>query len=307
MSGPGLESAYDGIGVRSERERREALHAFYSARTADPVEAEWRTDYARFYFLADSAEGRSGYADADDYAEQAREVRRRWVEDPRVEPLWSGLDRARAELEVMVPYGEERGDMPGEAPPGMDPTMWRSQLQARDLTGHGRWAEPHANSDRERTEPTRDDTRRDQAEQAEEFEEFGSRTEQVMRADFVHAVSIGAWTSPWLGREDDWPEHFVYLSGATNRWRRDPEAADQFARAQAHIVGSPIQQRSEEQARWIAESGVERDPWAYAESPYVQRALRLGHVPGAEAAPTASRTGNALARAMSVDHTEYER
>ncbi|WP_054813381.1 hypothetical protein [Nocardia arizonensis] len=129
--------------------------------------------------------------------------------------------------------------------------------------------------------PATDETLRDAAATAAE-----SDTEIRMRADYMQARGLGdrlleeydpgdeveraAWTRPWNGAFDQgWAGHWSYLEQATKRWRTDPVAAEQ-ARRDATTL-SPIQQRSEDQARHIAEHGITYDPQGRITSHYVTR------------------------------------
>lgn len=115
-------------------------------------------------------------------------------------------------------------------------------------------------------------------------------TEQRMRADFMHArhiadridrdpesydpadsVEHAEYASPWLNIQE-WSRHWLYLSEATDRWTADATAARRLAQArETSGYTTPIETRSEDQARHIAEHGIQRDPWGLLISPYVTR------------------------------------
>lgn len=127
--------------------------------------------------------------------------------------------------------------------------------------------------------------------------EVESLTEQQMRSDFMHAqhfvsrdpedydpadsVDHAEYAGPWLDRGDEWTDHWFYLSDATDRWTSDPEAAAKLAQARedAHHT-TPIERRSEDQARYIATHGIERDESGLLTSHYV---TRLHDRPGMDA------------------------
>ncbi|WP_157187461.1 hypothetical protein [Nocardia vinacea] len=110
--------------------------------------------------------------------------------------------------------------------------------------------------------------------------------EQVMRSDFMHAelyssrdaedydpadeLDYREYAAPWLDRNDEWADHWMYLSDATQRWRDDRAYAERMLAMHQRAL-SPIEVRSEEQARWIAEHGIERDQSGLLTSHYVTR------------------------------------
>lgn len=155
-------------------------------------------------------------------------------------------------------------------------------------------------------------TRADNSDQAHETE---SRTEQRMRADFMHAehfnmrcrgnddydtadeLAYREYSSPWLEGEQQWAEEWLYLSDAVDRW------SDDYVRARRELafrkeVGwlSPVQLRSEQQARYIASYGIEHDESGLLTSHYVTRVQdRTDSEAGAPSPLANHRPGNALA------------
>jgi hypothetical protein len=183
-----------------------------------------------------------------------------------------------------------RPDMPGEATPGMH-----------------RWPDT-TTTNHEGAEPMTDTTR---AAAGEELHETESDTEQQMRADFMHAESFVArspedydpadevgyseYASPWLSGGDRWANEWLFLSDASLRWRDDPAAAETIMRHRESVM-SPIERRSEEQARYIAEHGIERDEHGLLTSHYV---TRVEDRAATTASPLADyRPGNALAATL---------
>lgn len=135
-----------------------------------------------------------------------------------------------------------------------------------------------------------DDTRATSAEQS-----AATFQEARFRADYLHsmacypadpaeyepadALDAAEFAEPWMGRADwherDWLEEWVYLSDACRRWDRDPAAAA------AHAAASElteVQQRSEAQARYLAENGLSRDRHGHATGPYVDAVERRGEL-----------------------------
>ncbi|WP_306364621.1 hypothetical protein [Nocardia sp. CC227C] len=203
---------------------------------------------------------------------------------------------------------ETASTMPGEAPPGMDPATRRGQSQARDLTGPGRWPDITTTSHREDTEPMNDIT--------DPTHRIESKIEQQMRSDFMHAwgaypdnpeeydpansVEYAEYADPWLA-EERWAMEWDYLSDATLRWTDDrAESERRLALLQDCGLLSRIEQRSEEQARYIAEHGIERDEARLLTSHYVTRVReREASAAGTPSALADYRPGNALSA-----HTE---
>ncbi|WP_433759910.1 hypothetical protein [Nocardia sp. CA-135398] len=119
-----------------------------------------------------------------------------------------------------------------------------------------------------------------------ELHEPESETEQRMRADFMHAQSCVArspedydpadsldyaeYAAPWLNGEQRWMHEWVYLTDATQRWRDDHAYAERMLAMHQRAL-SPIERRSEEQARYIAEHGIERDEHGLLTCHYVTR------------------------------------
>ncbi|WP_157119824.1 hypothetical protein [Nocardia xishanensis] len=138
--------------------------------------------------------------------------------------------------------------------------------------------------------------------------EVESWTEQQMRSDFMHhyrcssrdledydpADRVGSmeYASRWLDRNDEWAEHWMYLTDATNRWHEDPAEAERLLAASEL---QPIDRRSEEQARYVARNGILTDSSGLPTSHYVTRVYdRLyGASPLADYQPC-----NALASAL---------
>ncbi|MBF6236634.1 hypothetical protein IU474_06020 [Nocardia otitidiscaviarum] len=193
--------------------------------------------------------------------------------------------------------------MPGEAPPGMDPATRRGQSQARDMTGPGRWSDITTTSHREDTEPMNDIT--------DPTHRIESKIEQQMRSDFMHAwgaypdnpaeydpaagIGYAEYAEPWLSSDERWALDWDYLSDATLRWTEDPASAEsQLALLQKCGLLSEVELRSEEQARYIAEHGIERDEAGQLTSHYVTRVQEREASGGASSALADYRPGSAL-------------
>ncbi|MBF6298488.1 hypothetical protein IU459_13165 [Nocardia amamiensis] len=260
-----------------------AVAAYYARRVPHPREALWRTDYTRAYILRDRAEDapRRDHPDAIALWAQARAIEQRWTADPAVAPRWAELDEMLAHTVYPGLFHPEPPTMPSEPPPGMDPTTWRSRLQVRDMTGHGRWPDTSTTrTDHEGAEPMTNLSHEHETE---------SITEQQMRADFMHAwsyaqrmtpedydpadqVAYGEYADRWTGGEEQWADEWLYLEDATTRWRDDRAGAErQLAFHQRADLLSPIEARSEDQARYIAAHGIERDEHGLLTSHYVTR------------------------------------
>ncbi|MFE3057124.1 hypothetical protein [Nocardia sp. NPDC059239] len=198
--------------------------------------------------------------------------------------------------------------MPGEAPPDMDPATRRSQSQARDLAGHYGWPDITTTTNREDTEPMNDTTHPDHTAEPNETE---SETEQQMRADFMHAwdslsrdpeeydpadaVDYAEYSGPWVSNEH-WRDEWDYLWDATHRWRENPAAAVTALRASLDDKLTPSQRRSELQACYIAEHGIECNESGLLTSHYVTRVQDRAESAAGAPSPLADyQAGNALA------------
>jgi hypothetical protein len=369
-----------------------AISDYHATRVPDPHEALWRTDYTRVHMRRELAEDRPwpDHPDAVYLRGFADEIEQRWTTDAAVAPHLAELDnlRATAEYRLPLPQAEKLPTMPGEAPPGMDPVTWRSQLQARDLTSHGRWPDiTTTTTTREDTEPMNDTTRNQDRDnpsepgyqsrypglppayddpslapmlpyEAHDFlidhgytNEYathmteqltaagleltgdnirgwihrpenmvalqeqagtGSWTEQQMRADFMHAqscvshdpedydpadhVDYDSYASRWMNGDETWMNEWIYLQSATVDWRTDPAAAETALRAVRDGELTPIQARSQEQAGYIAEHGIERDEHGFLTSHYVTRVEeRSGSATDTRSPLADYRPGNAVA------------
>ncbi|MEV6432942.1 hypothetical protein [Nocardia sp. NPDC051463] len=125
---------------------------------------------------------------------------------------------------------------------------------------------------------------------AEDLHETESETEQRMRSDFMHAwasinrapqdydpadeVDHAEYANPWLSGDARWMNEWIYLEDATLRYSEDRESAVVVA-AELHEAGelSPIELRSERQAHYLAEHGIERSESGLLTSHYVTRVL----------------------------------
>ncbi|MFD0362662.1 hypothetical protein ACFQZZ_14555 [Nocardia sp. GCM10030253] len=128
-------------------------------------------------------------------------------------------------------------------------------------------------------------TENTRTERAAERHEVESETEQQFRADFMHAwssitrdpeghapaavIDYAEYSNPWLSQQD-WSHEWAYLSTAAHRWQRNPNRATRALDVNRRTL-SPIRQRSEEQARYLAEHGIERDEAGLLTSHYVTR------------------------------------
>lgn len=303
-----------------------AIGEYYASRVSDPVELQWRTDYARHQIRGELAMDIDGPNAEDPDAvwlhASAAEIRQPYTSDPEIGPRWAELTEAWITCDHAdgFPYDDDAPGiptMPGEAPPGMDPVTWRSQLQARDLAGHGRWLSTTTTSttafERQGTEPMNEITRDQNNTPAHETEsETETWTEQEMRADYAHAAACERdpedydpadeldyreYSGRWMD-DEKWMQEWFYLSEAHDRWRRDPQAATDTSTL------SPIRARSEEQAKYMAEHGIERAENGSPTSPYITRVDDVRDA-RTRSALAEFKPGNAIA-ARSAD-TESER
>ncbi|MEU6564365.1 hypothetical protein [Nocardia nova] len=158
------------------------------------------------------------------------------------------------------------------------------------------------------TEITRDDNHAQVSETETE-----SWTEQQMRSDFMHAehynrqamedydpadvLDYREYADRWTTGEQQWADRWDYLSDATDRWSNDRARAErelEFRQSLGWLTS--VEQRSEEQARYIADHGTERDEFGWLTSHYVTRVEDHAESETGTPSPLANyRPGNALA------------
>ncbi|WP_280367266.1 hypothetical protein [Nocardia wallacei] len=186
-----------------------AVGAYYASRVPDAREARWRADYSRAQLRWEKYEDRYGYPDAEPLLREMRVIEQRWITDPAVAPRWAELDGLRAHFDRSTAYPPpEEMSMPSEAPPGMDPVTWRSQLQARDMTGHGRWPDTTTTtSDREGAEPMNDTTRGNDQENPSRYPDLPGRYDDPRQEPMTPADAH--WLLTGYGYTDAYADHLV--------------------------------------------------------------------------------------------------
>lgn len=152
--------------------------------------------------------------------------------------------------------------------------------------------------------------------------EVESLTEQQMRSDFMHVEAIYAkpiedydpaddvdyndYASPWLMRTDEWSDAWIYLHEATERYRFDRTMAEKWMRHRAAEL-TPVQLRSEEQARYIAGHDFARDESGLLTSHYGTRLFDRSPE-GSAPSPLANyRPGHAVTNALNTERNGIER
>ncbi|WP_067652915.1 hypothetical protein [Nocardia harenae] len=125
----------------------------------------------------------------------------------------------------------------------------------------------------------------------------GTFQEARFRADYLHSLACypvdpaeydpadsldaAEYASPWMNsgdwQERDWVAEWVYLGEASERWYRNPAAAAAHAAKHADEL-TPVQRRSEAQARYLAEQGLARDRHGHATGPYVEAVEQRGDI-----------------------------
>jgi hypothetical protein len=118
----------------------DAVIDYYSTRVPDPQEVLWRADYTRAHALRSQAEDALHPYYAQQLRAQADAIQQRYDADPAVAARWSELSEIHTALPERESSQAEFPDLVVSVrPAGMDGVSWRSQLQARDIAGHGRW------------------------------------------------------------------------------------------------------------------------------------------------------------------------
>ncbi|WP_280431566.1 hypothetical protein [Nocardia brasiliensis] len=129
--------------------------ARYAGKVEDPNEVVLRADFARMQHVLDTMEltetGPEFYALGD----QANEIDLRWLEgdDAEDRAAWRYLSQAHEDWqqspEIMAQmYGQMQLDQDRGYQFLTTAQQWRSQQQARELTGHGEWTAERAREDR---------------------------------------------------------------------------------------------------------------------------------------------------------------
>ncbi|PXX52271.1 hypothetical protein DFR70_1333 [Nocardia tenerifensis] len=120
--------------------------ARYIDKVEDPIEVLMRADFARMQHLRDTARGVGELAEFTQLTDQADEIDQRWS-DPHIgdREAWMYLAQAHEDWRS-APQIMDRmcGQMQLDQANGWrllaTAAEWRSQLQARELTGHGAWS-----------------------------------------------------------------------------------------------------------------------------------------------------------------------
>lgn len=200
---------------------------YYAARgVTDPVEQQMRADAAQEDQLMKDSRTVETLDEFDKCSDAAKEIRSQWVkhDSHTVRESWGYLSDARADWRHS-PATMERfhdrilEDRVNGHNSAMSPVQWRSQQQAREMSGQGQWREvrdPYSSAAAlERSDDPADPTHPDYY-----AESTPDRAEQVMRADFALVNE--------LGQPDDNPmfdEEFSYTESAMNRiyesWEND--------------------------------------------------------------------------------------
>lgn len=174
-----------------------------------------------------------------------------------------------------------------------------------DTTGPGRW--PHI------TESWTEKQMRHDFMQAAGIAERMRDPEQYDPAD---SLDYNEYASRWIDRDDEWPDHWMYLTEATEQWRDDRAGAEAYMLRRAYSL-SPVSRRSEVQARYIAEHGIERDESGLLTSPYVTRVTdreswdnatewtNAAEINARAQVPVSSAFAAARTRELAADHNTF--
>src|SRR5690606_18546750 len=111
------------------------------------------------------------------------------------------------------------------------------------------------------------------------------------------SVEHTEYASPWLSRADEWSDAWIYLHEATERYRVDRTVAEKWKQHRAAEL-TPVQLRSEEQARYIAGHDFARDASGLLTSHYVTRLYDRGPDTAAPSPLANYRPGQAVANSL---------
>ncbi|MFI5716270.1 hypothetical protein [Nocardia sp. NPDC051750] len=258
---------------------------YYAARGATrKTEQEMRADYTRAAQLRRESLRAETVEQVGQLFDQAKQVEDRWWnhESPAVRADWDYLDDAyhdwRHSAGTMERlYEQVMIDRVDGVTSGMSEVQWRSQRQAREMAGHGRWAQAQEAFGARPWNIHPVDPR-----SAEHWAHHSaSPGEQLMRGDFAQVYLLDRRRSdtytdreymqvtemmytvsePWVTRSDEFGETWRDMRRMSARYNeaRSEEAMDQLAqqyRSIARDLGEPMFSRSVEQVHQLGTSSL---------------------------------------------------
>lgn len=253
----------------------------YADKCADPDEVLLRADFARAEQLRRDAVHAETEEQSNLLLGRARGLDARWRDrqDELSEAWWYLNDAVhdwKLEPQYMREYHDQiRLDDAASGHGGLSNAQWRSQLQARELTGHGTWPESLS-------------WKRDDPFIARYADKVNDPGEVLVRADFARMHELETRTDygqmseqeldqlldrtseisrRWQSRDDHTGDTWRYLEDAVADWRRAPDTMRRFHeqiqidRASGFEAISPDQWRSQLQARELTGHGTwEHEP-----------------------------------------------
>lgn len=226
-------------------------HEEYYIGRAPAEERALRADFALAHRIEQEAISAESDDDAARLVAQVDRIHERWNQhaDPKVREQWTYLSDAAddwrrspcllADLYAETAVNRVRGF------DAISPSQWRSQQQARELTGHGQWrtVRDPLGIEAQRTRPA---DPRDPASPDHYAWQATSWTEQVMRADFARVQQLRAEmgnartdaeivtlaerveeiSTGWAERSDDFGREWSHLHALAEAYDRDPDGLD---------------------------------------------------------------------------------
>lgn len=223
-------------------------HPEYYTGRAPADERAMRADFALAHRIEQEAITTESDDDAAYLVAQVDRIHERWNQhaDPHVREQWTYLSNAAddwhraprlmADLHAEITVDRARGF------DTITPSQWRSQRQARELTGHGQWrtGRDPLGVEAQLSRPT---DRRDPASPNHYTGQAASETERAMRADFARvqqlraemdnartdteivtlAEQIEEINAGWAERSDHFGREWSHLHLLAEAYDRDPD------------------------------------------------------------------------------------
>ncbi|WP_069167259.1 hypothetical protein [Nocardia altamirensis] len=261
--------------------------ARYADKVADSEEALLRADFARMREMRDNMAHVETEAEIDQLGHDANLIEERWSNPASDErENWEYLADAYADWKhapaTMRRFHDQVHHDRANGWDPLTPVEWRSQLQARELTGHGAWPGPERTS---HTRESADDRGVITPTNPAYYQESETDTERQLRADYaqyreaIYRADYGADSDQSerllqeardIAERWDWDEHesrqwcatWRHLHSLTSSWQIEPERMralyGQLAESQARDPRSvdPIRWRNYRQSAELTGYGT---------------------------------------------------
>ncbi|MEU8901759.1 hypothetical protein AB0C65_38255 [Nocardia sp. NPDC048505] len=233
----------------------DAYIARYAGLVANDEEVLMRADFDRMRDLRTASINAASIAESNELYDQADEIRLRWSDrEDDLGQAWVYLHDATADWErspdIMGGFVERAEQDRAEGWHLISGTQWRSQLQAREITGHGQWSAgaDFSRFDASPTVPPRSSDPSDPTNPLH-YPQCATWTEQVMRADFarIHEIreelasptpftntdaardQANEIAARWEARADEIGDQWTVLNSLAGWYAESPESLDDAA------------------------------------------------------------------------------